>query len=240
MKTLLDDFGFERDIASNGRIAIEKLESKTFDIILMDLQMPEMNGFDATDYIRNTMNSKVPIIALTADVTTADLARCTAVGMNDYIAKPVDERILYSKIVGLVKKRSKMKEQELEYQHAQEKLKYVDLKYLNQRTKSNPQLMMEMIKLYLDQTPELITMMKKSYTTKDWEGLASAVHKIIPSFSIMGINNDYELLDRKIYESTKTQQMMEEIEIMLSKLEDVCTNACSELTEEYNKIKLSI
>jgi PAS domain S-box-containing protein len=240
MKTLLDDFGFERDIASNGRIAIEKLESKTFDIILMDLQMPEMNGFDATDYIRNTMNSKVPIIALTADVTTADLARCTAVGMNDYIAKPVDERILYSKIVGLVKKRSKMKEQELEYQHAQEKLKYVDLKYLNQRTKSNPQLMMEMIKLYLDQTPELITMMKKSYTTKDWEGLASAVHKIIPSFSIMGINNDYEQLARKIYESTKAQQMMEEIEIMLSKLEDVCTNACSELTEEYNKIKLSI
>jgi PAS domain S-box-containing protein len=240
MKTLLDDFGFERDIASNGLIAIEKLESKTFDIILMDLQMPEMNGFEATEYIRNTMNSKVPIIALTADVTTADLARCTAVGMNDYIAKPVDERILYSKIVGLVKKRSKMKEQELEYQHTQEKLKYVDLKYLNQRTKSNPQLMMEMIKLYLDQTPELITMMKKSYTTKDWEGLASAVHKIIPSFSIMGINNDYEQLARKIYESTKAQQMMDEIEIMLSQLEEVCTNACSELTEEYNKIKLSI
>ena len=50
------------------------------------------------------MNSKIPIIALTADVTTVDLAKCKAVGMNDYIAKPVDERLLYSKIVGLVKK----------------------------------------------------------------------------------------------------------------------------------------
>ncbi|MFZ1306972.1 MAG: CHASE3 domain-containing protein, partial [Ferruginibacter sp.] len=95
MKTLLDDFGFERDIAANGRIAIEKMKEKDYDIILMDLQMPEMNGFEATEYIRNIMKSTIPIIALTADVTTVDLAKCKAVGMNDYIAKPVDERVLY-------------------------------------------------------------------------------------------------------------------------------------------------
>ena len=52
----------------------------------MDLQMPEMNGFEATEYIRNTLKSRIPIIALTADVTTTDLAKCKAVGMNDYIA----------------------------------------------------------------------------------------------------------------------------------------------------------
>ena len=111
MKTILDDFGFECDIAGNGKIAIEKLSqrdslgaNKSYDIILMDLQMPEMNGFEATEYIRNTLNLKTPIIALTADVTTVDLEKCKAVGMNDYIAKPVDERILYSKIVSLVKK----------------------------------------------------------------------------------------------------------------------------------------
>ncbi len=104
MKTLLDDFGFECDITANGKLAIEKLQTKAYDIILMDLQMPEMNGFQATEYIRNTMHSKIPIIALTADVTTVDVAKCKAVGMNDYIAKPVDERLLYSKIVGFLKK----------------------------------------------------------------------------------------------------------------------------------------
>jgi len=103
MKTLLDDFGFERDFANNGKIAIEKLQTKSYDIILMDLQMPEMNGFEATEYIRNSMNSKIPIVALTADVTTVDLAKCKAVGMNDYIAKPIDEKLLYNKIIGLVK-----------------------------------------------------------------------------------------------------------------------------------------
>ncbi len=104
MKTLLDDFGFERDFANNGKIAIEKLQTKSYDIILMDLQMPEMNGFEATEYIRNVLNSKIPIVALTADVTTVDLAKCKAVGMNDYIAKPIDEKLLYNKIIGLVKK----------------------------------------------------------------------------------------------------------------------------------------
>lgn len=106
MKTILDDFGFERDIASNGKIAIELLQTKSYDIILMDLQMPEMNGFEATAYIRTKMNSKIPIIALTADVTTVDLAKCKAVGLNDYIAKPIDEKILYDKIIELVKKPS--------------------------------------------------------------------------------------------------------------------------------------
>lgn len=102
MRTLLDDFGFDRDIAADGKIAIEKLETKSYDIILMDIQMPVMNGFEATEYIRNTMNSNIPIIALTADVSTEDIEKCNSVGMNDYIAKPIDENLLYNKIVALV------------------------------------------------------------------------------------------------------------------------------------------
>jgi PAS domain S-box-containing protein len=103
IKIILSDFGFEHEVAENGRIAIEKLKTNTYDIILMDLQMPEMNGFDATEYIRKTMKLNVPIIALTADVTTVDIAKCIEFGMDDYISKPVDENQLYSKIVELIK-----------------------------------------------------------------------------------------------------------------------------------------
>src|SRR6187401_1719585 len=147
MKTLLDDFGFEQDIAANGKIAIDKLSqmnadgtNKSYDIILMDLQMPEMNGFEATEFIRKTMNSKIPIIALTADVTTVDLAKCKAVGMNDYIAKPVDERILYSKIIGLVRKPALIKYSDDKGNETSqsEKIKCTDLAYLIRRTKSDP------------------------------------------------------------------------------------------------------
>src|SRR5690606_25345752 len=188
MRTLLDDFGFECDIAGNGKIAIEKMQTNKYDVILMDLQMPEMNGFEATDYIRNELKSDIPIIALTADVTTVDLAKCTAVGMNDYIAKPVDEKLLYSKIIGIVKKTSKVNEVSLEVQPEITIKKYTNLDYLNTRTKSNPALMTEMISLYLQQTPPLVKAMKQGYKEKDWNTLYSAVHKMIPSFSIMGIS----------------------------------------------------
>jgi len=186
MKTLLDDFGFERDIADNGKIAIEKLKKNSYDIILMDLQMPEMNGFEATEYIRNILKSEIPIIALTADVTTVDLAKCKAVGMNDYIAKPVDERLLYSKILGAVRKSIAANTSSDTVQGEPRKLRCTDMDYLNRRTKSNPTLMMEMISLYLEQTPTLINTMKQSLEIKDWKSLYGAVHKMIPSFAIMG------------------------------------------------------
>ncbi|OFX74957.1 MAG: hybrid sensor histidine kinase/response regulator [Bacteroidetes bacterium GWE2_29_8] len=239
MKTLLDDFGFERDIVANGKIAIEKLQLKSYDIILMDLQMPEMNGFETTDYIRNKMNSQIPIIALTADVTTVDLAKCRAVGMNDYIAKPVDERLLYRKIVGLVKKTTQIKyanEKGAENKPSK-KIKYTDMDYLNSRTKSNPKLMMEMISLYLEQTPPLVNTMKQSLHDKDWDTLYLAAHKMIPSFAIMGISTDFETMAKKVQEYASTQQQqIEGIPDLVLQLENVCNQACIELEEEFNSI----
>ena len=241
MKTLLDDFGFERDMAENGKIAIEKLKSKEFDVILMDLQMPEMNGFEATDFIRNRMHSDIPIIALTADVTTVDLAKCKAVGMNDYIAKPVDERILYSKIIALVKKTTPIiaiKEDSAELIEIK-KIKCINLEYLNTRTKSNPQLMMEMITLYLEQTPPLINAMKNALQTKDWDSLHASVHKMIPSFAIMGMNTDFENMARKVQDYAGSLQHSEIIHDMVVQLDTVCTQACEELEIEFNRIKNS-
>jgi CheY-like chemotaxis protein len=241
MKTLLDDFGFARDIAENGKIAIEKLKENDYDVILMDLQMPEMNGFEATEYIRKTMNSTIPIIALTADVTTVDLAKCKAVGMNDYLAKPIDEKLLYSKIVGVLNKPKLTKINEIleEEAHTKKKIRCIDLAYLNQRTKSNPALMMEMISLYLAQTPPLLDTIKQSFSEQNWSLLGAAAHKMIPSFSIMGISPDFENIAKKIQEFTTAQEKNEEIHELVLQLEEVCLQACSELEEELEIIKNS-
>ncbi|MES2575858.1 MAG: PAS domain S-box protein [Bacteroidota bacterium] len=235
MKTLLDDFGFERDIAENGQIAIEKLQNEDFDVVLMDLQMPIMNGFDATEYIRNTLNLDIPIIALTADVTTVDLAKCKAVGMNDYIAKPVDERLLYRKIVDIVKNKRISKNTKKSPKRI--KIKCTNLDYLNIRTKSNPNLMMEMISIYIQQTPPLIKAMKQSILDKDWDLLAASVHKLIPSFAIMGMDPDLEEICKKIQEAAKTNQFTDETAQMAIQLEMVCIQACEELELEFNLIK---
>ncbi len=239
MKTLLDDFGFESDITANGKLAIEKLATKTYDIILMDLQMPEMNGFEATEYIRNTLKSAIPIIALTADVTTVDVAKCKNAGMNDYIAKPIDERLLYSKIVSLAKKPVIIVSKELLIEAIEEHkiIKCIDLKYLDTRTKSNPKLLMEMISIYLEQTPPLIRLMKKSYEEKNWESLHAAVHKMIPSFAIMGMHNDYEAMAKKIQHYAVTKREEDDIHDLVIQLENILAQSCRELEIEFNNIK---
>jgi PAS domain S-box-containing protein len=239
MKTLLDDFGFERDIAANGKIAIEKLAEKDYDIILMDLQMPEMNGFEATEHIRNKMKSNIPIIALTADVTTVDLAKCKAVGMNDYIAKPVDERVLYSKIIGLVKKPVQKIYTLAKVDETLEAstLKCTDLAYLIGITKNDPKLMMEMISIYLEQTPLLVEAMKQGMLDKDWDTMHAAAHKMIPSFAIMGISHEFEIAAKKIQAYTGILSKSNEIEGLVMQLENICLQACKELKEEYNTLK---
>jgi PAS domain S-box-containing protein len=246
MKTLLDDFGFECDLAVNGKIAIEKLESaslsenKPYDLILMDLQMPEMNGFEATEYIRKNMKSNIPIIALTADVTTVDLEKCKAIGMNDYLSKPVDERLLYSKIVNLIKKPMVVVVENSKENSNVPKQKYVDLAYLLQRTKSNPKLMVEMISVYLEQTPPLIFAMKQSLKDKDWKRLQSVVHKMIPSFSIMGMSTDFEDMAKKIQEFASAKLLTDGIEDLVENLEKACNHACGELELELAKFKLNL
>jgi len=242
MKTLLDDFGFKRDIAANGKIAIEKMKEHKYDVVLMDLQMPEMNGFEATEYIRNTLHSDIPIIALTADVTTVDLAKCRAVGMNDYIAKPVDERILFNKIMGLVKPNQEKANTSTETTKTTEtavdvKLRCTDLAYLVSITKCDAKLMMEMIALYLEQTPRLVETIKKSLQEKDWGSMHTAAHKMIPSFSIMGISPEFEAMSKKLQDYAGAKDQLTEIKGLVLQVENICAQACTELEEEYKTLK---
>lgn len=231
MKTILDDFGFERDIAANGLIAIEKLQNNFYDIVLMDLQMPEMNGFEATEYIRKNMNSDIPIIALTADVTTVDLEKCRAVGMNDYLAKPLDEKLLYSKIVALIKQRTIQQKTKINISTipGNLKTKFTNLNYIKQLTKSDENLMAEMIALYLEQTPELIRIMNHSLATRNWQSLYDAVHKMIPSFIIMGISTEFENMAKTVQEFASTQKSETGISELIKQLDNTCTQACIEL-----------
>jgi hypothetical protein len=101
--TVLSKYGFTADVAENGKVAIEMLEQNKYDLILMDMQMPEMDGYEATRYIRNVLNDNIPIIAFTAHAMSGEKDKCLALGMNDYISKPFDAKDLHDKIVGLFK-----------------------------------------------------------------------------------------------------------------------------------------
>lgn len=232
VKTLLDDFGFESEIVANGKLAIERLKTRNFDIILMDLQMPEMNGFEATKYIREKLKLTIPIIALTADVTTIDADRCIEFGMNDYISKPIDEGKLFRKMTGLIGKPG----EKTNLTASEVTSKSIDLTYLRERTKSNPKLMSEMISIYLKQTPQLIYAMNEGLKETDWDILQASAHKMIPSFSIMGISAEYEIIAKKIQECATNKENYNGLSLLIQQLEIGCKTACLELEQELKNI----
>ena len=236
METLLDDFGFKFTIVANGKLAIEELLKNDYDIVLMDLHMPVMNGFQATNHIRNSMKSRIPIIALTADVTTVDLKQCQEVGMNDYISKPINEQLLYNKIISILKKQAEMRDQEKIGSLEIDNLKCVNLDYLKKITKSNPKLMSDMIRVYLKQTPIIIETIIKSLREKDWQTLKSAIHKLLPSFSIMGMDEEVELMAKRVQENAHTLEITDEVHHLTLELIKICHQSFAELEIELNNL----
>lgn len=95
---MLTDWGFQYDICANGQLALEKLKFNKYDLVLMDIQIPELNGYETTHEIRETLNLSLPIIAMTAYALSGEKEKCLSAGMTDYISKPINEAELYGRI----------------------------------------------------------------------------------------------------------------------------------------------
>jgi PAS domain S-box-containing protein len=184
--SILKNWNCSVDMAENGYVALEKIKNQVFDIILMDIQMPVMDGFEATKAIRQSdaPKNQVPIIALTANATRTDIERCLTAGMNDCIPKPFTPEDLFRIFI--------------KYYHPESgkvatALEPLDLSYLKQVSNNNEDFIKEMIKTFLESMPKSIDEIQNHTQQKDWEALARSVHKIKPSLSMMGLKNTKEL-----------------------------------------------
>jgi CheY-like chemotaxis protein len=90
-------------IVNNGSLAVARLREENFDVVLMDLQMPELDGFEAAEVIRRELKSTIPIIALSASKLTADMDKCLEAGMNASISKPFDPTELCELILKVIR-----------------------------------------------------------------------------------------------------------------------------------------
>jgi CheY-like chemotaxis protein len=97
---MLEDTGLRVDLAEDGQQALEMARSQHYDLILMDMQMPRLDGLDATRQMRQLAQcASLPIVAMTANAFSDDRARCLEAGMNDFITKPVEPRLLYQTLL---------------------------------------------------------------------------------------------------------------------------------------------
>ncbi|RYF54022.1 MAG: PAS domain-containing sensor histidine kinase, partial [Comamonadaceae bacterium] len=105
-KELLMEAGFSVDVAENGQIAIDRIGLKSYDVVLMDMQMPVMDGETATRQLRSDpRHAHLPIVAMTANAMEADRQRCFAAGMNDHVAKPIEPAALWAALTRWIKPR---------------------------------------------------------------------------------------------------------------------------------------
>ena len=102
--SLFSENNLKVQVAENGSEGIKKLKENKFDIILMDMEMPVMNGYEATVHIRKELKNNIPIIAMTAHAMAGEKERCLGLGMNDYLSKPINANMLFTKIYSLTVK----------------------------------------------------------------------------------------------------------------------------------------
>lgn len=189
--SILKMWGCPFDTAENGEVAIEKFKNNHFDLILMDIQMPVMDGFETTKVIRHWDNekSKVPIIALTANATQRDIDKCISLGMNDCLTKPftqedllkVLDKYLGSEFHVIGSENNKISSQE----HADK----VDFSYLEKVSGNNKSFIKEIAEAFLKSIPNSIQELDKYSDNENWTELSRVAHKIKPSITLLGVHN---------------------------------------------------
>ena len=233
---ILLDWGVELDEAVNGKEGIEMMKKENYDLILMDIQMPEMNGYEASRYIRKNLadpHNKIPILAMTAHASREEKEKCLECGMNDYISKPFNPVDLKKKITSLAGKKindqpSKKKEK---VTSKKEDDKLVNLDLLKTMSGENNDFVKEFIGIFLTSTPQSIVMLLDFIKKKDWENICQSAHKLKPTFAYVGLKDLGEDAAR-IEELAKSKTGMEEIITLAERLNHHCKKAVSQLEHE--------
>jgi signal transduction histidine kinase/DNA-binding response OmpR family regulator len=187
---LLRRRGHDVTVASNGREALEALDRAAFDVVLMDVQMPEMGGFEATAAIRareRETGGHLRIVAMTAHAMTGDRERCLAAGMDGYMAKPIDHQILYT----VVEQESTGSEGPT-YQPS-------DREAMLARLDGDERLLQQVVQVFLDDVPERLTAVRSAIDRRDAENLRRAAHALkgaAANLSAMAVFDAAQTLER--------------------------------------------
>lgn len=228
----------EVTLAENGKQAIELTLKSQFDVIIMDLQMPVINGFEATKKIRqnvNNRNQNTPIIAMTAHAIDGVSDRCEEVGMNDYVAKPINLSILFKKIAQYTNQEAEVAEPLIEEPKLHLVTETVNLESLYDLVGRKKEKLVKYIDLFLKNVPKDFKVLKIDFELGKWEDCAKIAHKIKGNAGYMGMEKAKELLAEveKLKDVVARENNNNDI---VSELETVIKKAVADLVEIKNNL----
>ena len=232
-KSILKNWQCFTDTAENGLVALEKIKNQAYDVVLMDIQMPVMDGYETTKAIRlmNSAMRDVPVIALTANATKADVEKCMTAGMNDYLPKPFTPDDLYRKLFIDQKISPKHKIKNKVETKAKPINQLYNLDYLRSVSGNNEEFIREMVLTFTQTIPPLLMEMRQALTDSDWPKLARHAHQIKPSFTLMGLT---ELRSNILFieENSKASTKLDEIPHAVLNFIQQCEVVLPELSRE--------
>jgi CheY-like chemotaxis protein len=150
-------------------------------MILMDIQMPEMDGYTATQYIRKNINRDIPIIAMTAHAMIGEKEKCLHLGMNDYVSKPIKETVLYNIIA---------RHAQLSAEHPEPALHHIDLDYLHQLSGNDSDFEKQILQQFLSQVPGELASLKSAIASGDGDRVRSIAHSLKSTVGYVGLSNE--------------------------------------------------
>lgn len=214
------------EVAENGKEAIELLKKKSYDVVLMDLQMPEMDGYQATNVIREELELDIPIIACTAHSLVGEQQRCIEIGMNAYISKPYSEEELIRSIYDQIKSVSG---EHLYEEHNQKAQIRGELDNLIHREGSA--FVEELMGIYNERIPKDIDFIEKGCDSGDLELVKQKAHLVASSLTTLEFKRGYEI--SKQLEDAISRSDDESIEQYCKELTDYL-KLTLEVTQTYN------
>ncbi len=191
-KTMLEKQGFQVIIANNGKEAVELLTKESFDLVLMDVQMPEMDGLEATKKIRE-LGIKIPIIALTANAFEEDRKRCLEAGMDEYISKPIKIEELLNIISKFFEAEAGPEQKEAQVQTRSKKVIQIDMKRAMDAVGGDKELLNELLNMFYEDSKAKLKEIKEAIENKDYEKLRELAHAVKGASANIGLTDIYEI-----------------------------------------------
>lgn len=228
--SILKMWGCETTVAENGYVALEQVRNNRYDLVLMDIQMPVMDGYEATKAIRmsGAPKNRIPIIALTANASAKDIQRCLEAGMDDCIAKPFTPESLFE----ILAKYHHLKINQAEVNEVQKppSKNLIDLSYLKRVSSNNDTFVYEIIDSFLETIPQIITQIKNNLQQKDWAKLEKAVHKLKPALSMIGMEGTKNL-------AAEIESLSNAVSPQPDKIQRLTEAVCSQIEAALTELK---
>ena len=239
VRHIMESWGFTVDVVNNGREAVDRIHANNYDLVLMDIQMPEMDGMEATRAIRqlgDPVKAAIPIVALTANALKGDSEKYLAAGMNDFLPKPFNEQKLFMVISNNLKTGARaseikpMKETNTPFTGSEEKL--YDLTMVQTISGGDVSFVKRMVQLFIETVPPSLADLQNETAQQNWLNVSKLAHKLKATIDSMGITRIKDVV-RAIEANGKKGEGLDTIPVQVQEVVGVLEACMGQLKRDF-------